>query len=169
MTLLLLSMAPRPVVSRALQSCKLRRPPAVSMKSLSILASIIVALSSIALLLFRDHDRRHRDNPHASHRIATERLARNTPASTSPATIFPLHAEDTSTLVVDPAPDTPRDTPHRQSAMSIPRAIRKVFLAIEQSEGAGARVRRSIGTPQLRNFAVPHARPLQRQAGRRVP
>ena len=33
------------------------------------------------------------------------------------------------------------------------RAIRQVFLAIEQSEGAGARVRRSIGTPKLRNFS----------------
>lgn len=33
------------------------------------------------------------------------------------------------------------------------RAISKSFLAIEQSEGAGARVRRSIGTPQLRNFS----------------
>ncbi|RHZ72623.1 hypothetical protein CDV55_107250 [Aspergillus turcosus] len=37
--------------------------------------------------------------------------------------------------------------------MSIPRAIRQVFLAIEQGEGAGARVRRSIGTPKLRNFS----------------
>ncbi|KAI9798901.1 MAG: hypothetical protein M1833_004404 [Piccolia ochrophora] len=37
--------------------------------------------------------------------------------------------------------------------MSAPRAIRKAFLAVEQSEGAGARVRRSIGTPQLRNFS----------------
>jgi hypothetical protein len=37
--------------------------------------------------------------------------------------------------------------------MSVPRAIRKAFLAIEQSEGVGARVRRSIGTPQLRNFS----------------
>ncbi|KAK5660717.1 hypothetical protein OQA88_12082 [Cercophora sp. LCS_1] len=36
---------------------------------------------------------------------------------------------------------------------SISRAVRKVFLAIEQSEGAGARVRRSIGTPSLRNFS----------------
>ncbi|KAF2653688.1 RmlC-like cupin [Lophiostoma macrostomum CBS 122681] len=34
-----------------------------------------------------------------------------------------------------------------------PRKIQKSFLAIEQSEGAGARVRRSIGTPQLRNFS----------------
>ncbi|RYP80674.1 hypothetical protein DL769_002356 [Monosporascus sp. CRB-8-3] len=37
--------------------------------------------------------------------------------------------------------------------MSVPRAISKVFLAVEQAEGAGARVRRSIGTPQLRNFS----------------
>ncbi|KAL2024118.1 hypothetical protein VTK56DRAFT_9898 [Thermocarpiscus australiensis] len=35
----------------------------------------------------------------------------------------------------------------------ISRAIRKAFLAVEQSEGAGARVRRSVGTPQLRNFS----------------
>ena len=37
--------------------------------------------------------------------------------------------------------------------MSLPRAIRKVFLAVEQAEGAGARVRRSVGTSQLRNFS----------------
>jgi redox-sensitive bicupin YhaK (pirin superfamily) len=35
--------------------------------------------------------------------------------------------------------------------MSVSRAIRKVFLAVEQAEGAGARVRRSIGTPNLRS------------------
>lgn len=34
----------------------------------------------------------------------------------------------------------------------LPRAIRKTVLALEQSEGAGARVRRSIGTPSLRNL-----------------
>lgn len=37
--------------------------------------------------------------------------------------------------------------------MSVQRAIRKTFLALEQAEGQGARVRRSIGTPQLRNFS----------------
>ncbi|KAE8443924.1 hypothetical protein EG329_001234 [Mollisiaceae sp. DMI_Dod_QoI] len=37
--------------------------------------------------------------------------------------------------------------------MTVARAIRKAFLAVEQAEGAGARVRRSIGTPQLRNFS----------------
>lgn len=33
------------------------------------------------------------------------------------------------------------------------RGIAKIFEAIEQSEGAGATVRRSIGTPKLRNFS----------------
>lgn len=41
----------------------------------------------------------------------------------------------------------------KSANMTVPRAIRKAFHAIEQSEGAGARVRRSIGTPQLRNFS----------------
>jgi redox-sensitive bicupin YhaK (pirin superfamily) len=39
------------------------------------------------------------------------------------------------------------------SAMSTPRTIRKVFLAVDTAEGAGARVRRSIGTSALRNFS----------------
>jgi quercetin 2,3-dioxygenase len=38
------------------------------------------------------------------------------------------------------------------TTMTTPRAIRKTFLAREQSEGAGATVRRSIGTPNLRHL-----------------
>jgi len=34
-----------------------------------------------------------------------------------------------------------------------PRGIQQVFLAREQSEGAGATVRRSIGTPKLKNLS----------------
>lgn len=37
--------------------------------------------------------------------------------------------------------------------MAVARGIRMAFQAIEQAEGAGARVRRSIGTPKLRNFS----------------
>ncbi|KAL8802389.1 MAG: hypothetical protein Q9200_006599 [Gallowayella weberi] len=37
--------------------------------------------------------------------------------------------------------------------MTVPHVIRKAFLAREQSEGLGARVRRSIGTPSLRNLS----------------
>ncbi|KAK9468752.1 RmlC-like cupin domain-containing protein [Lipomyces arxii] len=39
------------------------------------------------------------------------------------------------------------------SNLTRPRAIAKMFTAIEQSEGAGARVRRSVGTAKLRNFS----------------
>lgn len=35
----------------------------------------------------------------------------------------------------------------------VPRRIQQKFLAIEQAEGAGARVRRSVGTAKLRNFS----------------
>ena len=41
----------------------------------------------------------------------------------------------------------------RTITMSVPRTIRQAFLAVEQSEGVGARVRRSIGTPKLRNLS----------------
>ena len=44
-------------------------------------------------------------------------------------------------------------TSSRSANMTVPRAIRQVFLAVEQSEGVGARVRRSIGTSKLRNFS----------------
>ncbi|KAA8896296.1 RmlC-like cupin domain-containing protein [Sphaerosporella brunnea] len=37
--------------------------------------------------------------------------------------------------------------------MSVARTIAKAFKAVEKAEGAGARVRRSIGVPQLRNFS----------------
>lgn len=37
--------------------------------------------------------------------------------------------------------------------MSVPRTIRLAFLATEQSEGVGARVRRSIGTSRLRHLS----------------
>ena len=43
--------------------------------------------------------------------------------------------------------------PNEDFTTTAPRKIQKSFLATEQSEGAGARVRRSIGTPQLRNFS----------------
>ncbi|KAK3044408.1 hypothetical protein LTS18_001373 [Coniosporium uncinatum] len=42
---------------------------------------------------------------------------------------------------------------NKPANMSVPRTIRQAFHAISQSEGAGARVRRSIGTPKLRNFS----------------
>ncbi|SCU79548.1 LANO_0A06656g1_1 [Lachancea nothofagi CBS 11611] len=41
---------------------------------------------------------------------------------------------------------------YQQSSMNKARTIYKYFTAVEQSEGVGAKVRRSIGTLKLRNF-----------------
>lgn len=41
----------------------------------------------------------------------------------------------------------------KEANQTVPRRIRQAFLATEQAEGAGARVRRSIGTPKLRNLS----------------
>jgi quercetin 2,3-dioxygenase len=49
-------------------------------------------------------------------------------------------------------PVIPPEDPSLNAANPKPRAIQQVFLAREQAEGAGATVRRSIGTPKLRNF-----------------
>ncbi|KAK3304102.1 RmlC-like cupin domain-containing protein [Chaetomium strumarium] len=65
--------------------------------------------------------------------------------------IFPADIKTSSNSSV-----TTTTNPNNMSTTStrlIPRAIRQTFLAIEQSEGAGATVRRSIGTPRLRNLS----------------
>lgn len=49
-------------------------------------------------------------------------------------------------------PVIPPEDPSLNAANPVSRGIQKVFLAREQAEGAGATVRRSIGTPQMRNF-----------------
>lgn len=50
-------------------------------------------------------------------------------------------------------PSASYSTTPKADNMTTPRGIQKAFLAREQAEGAGARVRRSIGTPQLKNFS----------------
>ncbi|WPH00065.1 Hypothetical protein R9X50_00288800 [Acrodontium crateriforme] len=49
-------------------------------------------------------------------------------------------------------PVIPPEDPSLNAASPKPRGIQTVFEAREQAEGAGATVRRSIGTPKLRNF-----------------
>ncbi len=101
------------------------------MKLLLFLSSIIVALLSIS---FGDHLISY---------LKSFTEAKKTTASTTTTTIEGLP-------VIAP---TAVSNPNISVNMSVPRAIRKAFLAVEQAEGAGARVRRSIGTPQLRNFS----------------
>lgn len=100
------------------------------MKRLSILVSIIVGIASV--LLFRD----------SLTDIATSIFAT-------------VHSYTTSTTTTANQDNINQQEAHKlvETNMSVSRAIRKVFLAIEQAEGAGARVRRSIGTPSLRNLS----------------
>lgn len=118
------------------------------MKSFSLLTSIIVAISSIALILYREHilEIAHQTTP-----IATLLDKISTYVSSGPTTT-PL-AVSSEDLDLQTSVLFPSDTHLEVTAMSVARTIRKVFEAIEQAEGAGARVRRSIGTPQLRNFS----------------
>jgi redox-sensitive bicupin YhaK (pirin superfamily) len=50
-------------------------------------------------------------------------------------------------------PVIPPNDPSLTATSPKTRGIAKVFEAVEQAEGAGATVRRSIGTPKLRNFS----------------
>jgi redox-sensitive bicupin YhaK (pirin superfamily) len=72
-----------------------------------------------------------------------QQSAPENPAVASPDS--PVESEDpfsTSPLIV-----------LKSDEMAVSRAIAKVVLAVEQAEGAGARVRRSIGTPSIRNLS----------------
>jgi len=117
------------------------------MKSLSLLISIIVGITSI--LLFKDHI------TELTSYTATILLnkIRETSAILTTSTTAEINNAEEAPQLQSSALDLPPNTRLTVTNMSVPRAIRKVFLAIEQAEGAGARVRRSIGTPQLRNFS----------------
>ncbi|KFA45917.1 hypothetical protein S40293_07578 [Stachybotrys chartarum IBT 40293] len=62
-------------------------------------------------------------------------------------------SNDKNNHIDNPLPQAPQADFLFATDMSVPRAIRKAVLAVEQAEGAGARVRRSIGTPALRNLS----------------
>ncbi|GAA6030444.1 hypothetical protein JCM8097_009111 [Rhodosporidiobolus ruineniae] len=66
--------------------------------------------------------------------------SRFSPAPAHPATITPSIADTMSAAVAN-------------TAARVSRSVTKAILAVETPEGAGALVRRSIGTPQLRNFS----------------
>ena len=115
------------------------------MKSLFFLASIIIGLYSV--VVFRENIFQL-----ATHSVSQLfHLTNYTATSSAPAL---RTTDDTNPdLLVSHKLDLPPGTHLHATAMSVSRAIRKVFLAIEQAEGAGARVRRSVGTPSLRNFS----------------
>lgn len=75
----------------------------------------------------------------------------------TPASVSHILKRTSDSIVAPTAPHLDLESPAPivlpVTKMSAARAIRQVFLAIEQAEGAGARVRRSIGTAKLRNFS----------------
>ncbi|KAF2009894.1 pirin-like protein-like protein Prn3 [Aaosphaeria arxii CBS 175.79] len=94
------------------------------------------------------------------HLLSTiNQLSQTIKLATSPNTILHNNQNNiTQTMSSNAATPTtfrglPVIPPNETLTVQSPRKIQKSFLAIEQSEGAGARVRRSIGTPQLRNFS----------------
>ncbi|KAK8107891.1 pirin [Apiospora kogelbergensis] len=99
------------------------------MKFVSLSISIAVAILSI--VIFREH---LFDFASTSLEALNSYYSNLTTTSTT----------STSTTTTDSLP---------ASNMSVSRGIQKTFLAVETAEGAGAKVRRSIGTPQLRNFS----------------
>lgn len=123
------------------------------MKSFFASFTIAVIVGLCSIFLFRDHVLDLVASSSSISQLLDTILDRNTlketqaEAQTTTTDPVPEHLLQSSKL------DLPPDTFLYATNMSVARAIRKVFLAVEQAEGAGARVRRSVGTPQLRNFS----------------
>ncbi|KAI1206150.1 RmlC-like cupin domain-containing protein [Annulohypoxylon truncatum] len=121
------------------------------MRALSLSISILVAILSI--VLFREQVA---ELATVSLNAILEKFNKSYDNSSSSSSVATDRNTVTTTTTSDSESASPFYNPKEKlvaTEMSIPRAIRKVFLAVEQAEGAGARVRRSIGTPQLRNFS----------------
>lgn len=119
------------------------------MKTISILIPFLVGICSI--LLFRDRVEDIVSSFKAYYEGLSIAKQDTVTTTTTTTTAAAVSAKGTG----DGAPEQQQHPEHHLYAtdMSVPRAIRKVFLAVEQAEGAGARVRRSVGTPALRNFS----------------
>lgn len=116
------------------KNCLLCTSPMKAISQTTIIISIIVGICSV-LALFFAQDILTVTTSIISHFSATS-----------------VATNDTSTTAAGTT-TTPTDTMTTAPTRLLPRLIRQSFLAVEQSEGAGARVRRSIGTPKLRNFS----------------
>ncbi|KAJ2894414.1 Pirin-like protein [Zalerion maritima] len=121
------------------------------MKTLAFVLSVVIALVSIVAFLFQDEI----STALASSSVVASALG-YIPAGILEKLPFVVGKElDTSAEALSSEGTSfPWDhEPLIASDMSAPRAIRKVFKAVEQAEGAGARVRRSVGTAHLKNFS----------------
>lgn len=111
------------------------------MKLFAILLSITVGILSV--VLFKEHILETASALYGNLAIFTSNVSTAAMTDTPPPQEQPAAQEE----------EQQPDAAAVNANASAPRAIRKAFLAVEQAEGAGARVRRSIGTPQLKNFS----------------
>ncbi|KAM7193377.1 RmlC-like cupin domain containing protein [Naviculisporaceae sp. PSN 640] len=131
----------------------------LSLSSIGItIITILIGIFSVLLVL---NQQQQEDQP-PSNLITSLQQHLNTATTSLSAILIPIYGYLSSatpknltstTTTTTPSEQPPDSTKMSTPAKSIPRAIQKIFLAVEQAEGAGARVRRSIGTPQLRNFS----------------
>lgn len=70
-----------------------------------------------------------------------------------PSSITAVLSRSAATLRPTAAPPHSSDTDYHANMSRTSRTITKAVKALEQSEGVGAAVRRTIGTPELRNLS----------------
>jgi len=122
-----------------------------------ITSSLIVGICSFLLFSFRqdifDFALSVKDSSNSL--FQTFKANNNNKNITSITTSVAAEILPTTTQVQNitaPSSSSSSSSSSKMASKFLPRAIRKTVLALEQSEGAGARVRRSIGTPSLRNL-----------------
>lgn len=119
------------------------------MKFLQIILAILIGLSSTLLYQYREPISDFVNLAKSSLSNHYSDLFSKTPAVSATTAL-------NETAASEAIPENHFPTPEQHltvTEMSAPRAVAKVVRAIEQAEGAGARVRRSIGTRQQRNFS----------------
>jgi hypothetical protein len=106
-----------------------------------LLISILICIAAIAY-----HQRQYILPYLSSNSITTTTTTNTTHQVATNTTMAPAQSTFKGLPVIPP------NDPSLTATTTTPRKIRKVFEAIDQAEGAGARVRRSVGTRELKNF-----------------
>lgn len=125
------------------------------MKGFQIIIAILIGLSSTLLYQYRESisDFVNLAKSTISNHHYGEFSFSKTPAA---STVTALNETAAAASEAIPEEKNHFPTPEQHltaTEMSAQRAVAKVVRAIEQAEGAGARVRRSIGTRQQRTFS----------------
>ncbi|KAH6620773.1 RmlC-like cupin domain-containing protein [Chaetomium sp. MPI-SDFR-AT-0129] len=116
-------------------------------RNITIVLSVAVGIFSVLALLLTKEDLSLLT---ATTKSTLEKIL----TTTTPTTIHTNTDTNTDTIPdTNIIPENIMPATTTTTARLIPRLIRQTFLAVEQAEGAGARVRRSIGNAKLRNFS----------------